>query len=472
MGWGCLRRGSSGAFAAAVAGALVPSPATGGARTTPEGIARGAALFLAECAGCHGREGDGDGVADPEMQPRPRDLTSGKFKLRSTWARSPVTNAELLATITNGIPGTAMPSFRYLDSADREALAQFVAGIAGLPDTDEADVVEIPPEPPVTAERLAEGKQLYFDLGCPACHGDEGRGDGLAGPYLKDEWGSKTPPRDLTSAVYKGGDSDRDLYLRFSIGMPGTPMPSYADTVSPERMWSLVMYLQSIRRPPPPPPSDPVAWGRQLVEEKHCLACHSLPHRPSHAGDVAVAPRPSGRRGGAVGPGLDLAARKLNPTWTRSFLLEPRAHGKIYPAWPYRMPDLGLDAAQVDAIRAYLSSLLGRSPERTPSATPPIDDASRLRGRMLYAAACASCHSLGPFSATAPEERRGPGLDRAVERLDHDFIVEYLADPKRYDPVSGKERSNLRAEDLRAVVRFLWAERGLDAPRSGREAAP
>ena len=33
---------------------------------------------------CHGDKGDGNGVAAPHLQPRPRDFTSGKFKIRTT----------------------------------------------------------------------------------------------------------------------------------------------------------------------------------------------------------------------------------------------------------------------------------------------------------------------------------------------------------------------------------------------------
>src|SRR5262245_51973358 len=109
-----MRRSRGLRVALALASLLWTGPA-GAAQPTPEALASGKQLFAAECAGCHGVNGDGKGVADAEMQPRPRDLTSGKFKLRSTRATAPISDDELLATITNGIPGTAMPSFRFLD---------------------------------------------------------------------------------------------------------------------------------------------------------------------------------------------------------------------------------------------------------------------------------------------------------------------------------------------------------------------
>lgn len=460
MGW----RGAVG-LAAMLISAAVPAGAgePGGApRTTAAGLARGAELFRAECAGCHGLEGDGNGVADPEMQPRPRDLRSGKFKLRSTMARSPITQAELVTTITRGIPGTSMPSFGFLDEADRETLAEFVASLARLPEEDRADDLDIPPEPAASAERLAEGERLYADLGCPACHGDEGRGDGGAAPYLKDEWGSRTQPRDLTLGSFKGGDSGVDLYRRFAIGMPGTPMPSYADLIGPEQMWSLVMYVQSLHRPRVTPAADLVERGRMLFEEKACLACHSLP----------AAAEGDGRRGGAVGPPLDRASKKLDPAWVERYLRAPRAAGKIYPSFPYRMPDLDLDEAQVGAVRAYIASVLGRQPKSSVAPTPVVAPAARLRGRVLYAAACASCHTLGTFAASAAVEQRGPDLDRAAERLDYAFVVAHAGGtPSGEQFEAGAGHGGLRTDDARAVAEFIWSEsrRTLQAPRRGGE---
>jgi len=440
-------RGSWGSGVGAVVfsllAAVAPAPA---ARTTPQGVALGAKLFATECAGCHGPNGDGKGVADPEMQPRPRDLTSGKFKLRSTSTGTPISNAELLATITNGIAGTAMPSFRFLSESDRRQLVEYVASIAHLPEEDNAVAVEIPPAPPASPQLIEAGKQLYADLGCPACHGPTGRGDGAASPFLRDEWGSKTPPRDLTTEPLKGGDSERDLYLRFAIGIPGTPMPSYADAVSPEKLWALVFYVKSLRPQPGAAahPAAPIAWGKQIVAEKHCLACHSLPR-----------PDPPGREGGAVGPPLDLEARLLNLAWMKEYLEHPRAAGKIYPSFVYRMPDLALSAAEAGAVIAYLTSVVGRAPAAR-AATPAIDAAEAARGMALYAGACAACHKLGDAAATAPSADQGPDLTFAAKRYDYDFVLRYVADPTKYDAAARMPAPKLDAAEIAAVVQYVW----------------
>ena len=44
----------------------------------------GKVLYDQYCAQCHGADGDGMGYAAPYVRPRPRDFTTGKFKLRTT----------------------------------------------------------------------------------------------------------------------------------------------------------------------------------------------------------------------------------------------------------------------------------------------------------------------------------------------------------------------------------------------------
>ncbi len=70
---------------------------------TPENIAKGSLLFHGKgtCYTCHGKEGKGDGLAAPGLDPSPRDFTNQAFHQAKT-------DGELYWVIKNGSPGTAM----------------------------------------------------------------------------------------------------------------------------------------------------------------------------------------------------------------------------------------------------------------------------------------------------------------------------------------------------------------------------
>ena len=89
--------------------------------------------------------------------------------------------------------------------------------------------IEIPEEPKVTQQTIAEGKSLYMIMECWACHGTSGKGDGKSANTLKDDWGYKIKPFDFTLGNYKGGNDNRNVYKTFNTGLNGTPMPSYAE---------------------------------------------------------------------------------------------------------------------------------------------------------------------------------------------------------------------------------------------------
>src|SRR3990172_6837145 len=74
-----------------------------------EEVPRGQLVYEKNCAVCHGVRGDGKGEAAHLLQPKPRNLRAGKFRLVSSENLQP-TRADLFLTISNGMPGTAMPS--------------------------------------------------------------------------------------------------------------------------------------------------------------------------------------------------------------------------------------------------------------------------------------------------------------------------------------------------------------------------
>jgi mono/diheme cytochrome c family protein len=214
--------------------------------TAPELLAKGKAVFQRECSVCHGAQGDGEGPGAFLLHPRPRNLAAGVFRLRSTPNGEFPTDEDLFTTITQGIPGSMMPSFRELTEEERWALVAVIKELAGIKQTPAPAVV--PPELRATPERIAAGARVYVALKCAECHGAEGRGDGPSALTLKTDEGVRIRPPDLTRGEFKGGSAGRDLYRRLVTGMDGSPMPSYAGTASPDELWALVHYVQSLTR--------------------------------------------------------------------------------------------------------------------------------------------------------------------------------------------------------------------------------
>ena len=87
-------------------------------KPTPELIAKGKALFLVNCASCHGNQGMGDGPAAAALNPKPRNFHEGYWKYGGGIAR-------VVQTISTGSPGTAMAAFTNIPLTDRFAIAHY-----------------------------------------------------------------------------------------------------------------------------------------------------------------------------------------------------------------------------------------------------------------------------------------------------------------------------------------------------------
>ncbi len=210
--------------------------AAGPAYSEEEGTAHG--LFRRHCVHCHGISGDGAGPTAVFLNPYPRDYRRGIFKFKSTERAAPPTRHDLLQTLMNGIPGTAMPSFRVLPEKELDALVEYVRYLSmrgqmelalmdyvsfelNEGDTIPADrglLIDEYFEPIATKWRDAEqqrinvvqtgapsadrtpeeklaaierGRELFYGAtaACSSCHGPTALGDGQTDIY--DDWSTK-----------------------------------------------------------------------------------------------------------------------------------------------------------------------------------------------------------------------------------------------------------------------------------------
>jgi len=236
------------AIAAALAG-VRPATAAGPDLGTEAQRQSGKALYDRYCTQCHGDKGDGQGPAALHLRPMPRDFTRGKFKVRTTPNGALPTHQDITSIIRLGMPYSSMPAWPKLGDQQISDLAYHIKTFS--PDFANPELVPAPvelPTPPAPGEDAdTTGRTMYEESGCLRCHGNQGRGDGQSAPTLKDDWGQPIRPADLTQRwTWRGGGTRADLYRAISTGFNGTPMPSYADALTPEQRWQLVDFIMSL----------------------------------------------------------------------------------------------------------------------------------------------------------------------------------------------------------------------------------
>ena len=209
----------------------------------------GKKLYAKYCSQCHGEKGDGEGYASPHLRPRPRNFTTGKFKVRTTPNGALPTHQDLVNIIRRGMPYTSMPAWPTLADQDVSNLAYFITTFS--PDFSSPENVPQPVPlangPASTKESVELGKKLYEESGCIKCHGTLGRGDGPSAPTLKDDWGHPIRAADLAQPwTLRGGPAREDIFRTMSTGFNGTPMPSFLEALSPEQRWAITDFIVSL----------------------------------------------------------------------------------------------------------------------------------------------------------------------------------------------------------------------------------
>ncbi|MBA4311453.1 MAG: hypothetical protein C0417_02370 [Chlorobiaceae bacterium] len=92
--------------------------------SSPELVTKGKDLFKANCASCHGDNGQGDGQTAPTLNPKPRN-----FHTLDGWKNGSKVN-QTYKTLQEGIAGSGMASYNYLSPEDRFGLIHYVRSFA------------------------------------------------------------------------------------------------------------------------------------------------------------------------------------------------------------------------------------------------------------------------------------------------------------------------------------------------------
>ncbi|MGI9261966.1 MAG: cbb3-type cytochrome c oxidase subunit II, partial [Woeseiaceae bacterium] len=175
------------------------------------GLAQGDALWQANCSGCHGESGRGDGPAAQWLLPAPTNLTQRDYSL-----------AKISDVLWNGVHGTAMPAWR--DQAE-DRLAALAFKVQSFGPAESADGV---------LPSLISAGEFVYDTHCAECHGENGDGNGFAADELP------IMPSDFRGERPTHAESVRIL----RSGVEGTSMAPWTDRLSDQEIDAVAHYIR------------------------------------------------------------------------------------------------------------------------------------------------------------------------------------------------------------------------------------
>ena len=217
-------------------------------------LLEGRFVYERHCQLCHGRRGDGRGKWAASLKPPPRSFRDAEFKYRSTqFGKLPV-EADLIKTIRGGRSNTAMGMFDKLSDRQVNAVVAYIKMFSSKwkDSSRRSSPLRLPSEPDwltkpnELVKAVQRGRSRFVSL-CAPCHGEGADGTGPQAASLEDFKGRPMKPANLLSAHLRCGDGDEDLVRLIMTGMNGTPMLGFADVLSGDEIWELVVYLKILR---------------------------------------------------------------------------------------------------------------------------------------------------------------------------------------------------------------------------------
>lgn len=335
-----------------------PGPDTDGIASARGDVRVGAALYRANCAACHGVDGEG-GIGNSLNSPTFLAVSSDAF---------------LTDTIVHGRPNTAMPAWREFDAQELSDLLAFMR--RWQPDRADAAETLALCRNEESAEVSARIGKILYKANCVMCHGPEGAGD--LGPSLNTQ--------EFLTVV-----TDTFLANTLIEGRPGTGMPSWRQ-FSNEDLASLIRFIRTWQTEP----AKCDDWYAQVV-----------PRGDPDAGRILFTSACSGCHGtdaeGATGPQLNNLAFLRNTTdvMLREWITHGKSGTEMRSFIKGGQGVAEFSPHQIEDIVSYLRSLEFKSKgeivrvARSPNGRPE-------KGAQTYSISCASCHGPRGEGASGP----------------------------------------------------------------------
>lgn len=189
------------------------------------------------------------------------------------------------------------------------------------------------------------------------------------------------------------------------------------------------------------PQAPQLSKGNKLIADFGCQGCHVLPINLNL---------------GKVGPGLNNIAKKTSPEWIADWLKQPE---KFAPNT--RMPNFYLTDEQTNDITAYLLSVSKESDFKTAYKYDGSGNSSK--GKSLVAdIGCMACHAIDDWKSKNRIKEGtafGADLNRSGNKLNADWLMDWLINPKHYDPETNMPSMRLTTQEAKDITAYLMSKK-------------
>ncbi len=331
-------------------------------------------------------------------------------------------------------PGGDAAKATYSDKDVDEALLDYYKAALPLEDA-KAQVAKLDAK----AKELDLGQKVIGRYGCFSCHDIKGfEKTQSIGTDLSEE-GSKLVTRLDFAFISDIPHTDKIGWFRrklhnpreFDKGRVLQPleklrMPNFELTdVEADRLVTAIMSFQreiqpASAMPPKTARVDYAVSGRALVHRRNCVGCHVI---EGGGGDmVKLVAEPS------LGPPmLTPEGARVQPDWLYAFL---RAPIQIRPWLNVKMPTFGLDDQNLNGVIRYFGAISNTIGPFQTHETVRLAAADEAAGKQLFELLkCQQCHVLGAIPKDQPTANLAPDLRMAADRLQPDWILQWLKNP-------------------------------------------
>tara|TARA_B100001123_G_scaffold53926_1_gene56838 strand:- start:16223 stop:19111 length:2889 start_codon:yes stop_codon:yes gene_type:complete len=362
-------------------------------------------------------------------------------------------------------PDTYMPDMRLTEDEVRDVASYLVTlrganGIEAPGTYTESDVTEaltdyyraiVPTDEAVTTvaamsseeQKLELGRRVIGRYGCYSCHTISGFEDAQPIGIELSEEGTKLLPRFDFAFLHheiphmkvewfkqklrapRSWDRSRELQPLEKLRMPNFGFSEEEVTLLTTAIMSFQSEVQPVAsQMPRSARNDALDAGRNLSRRRNCISCHEIEDVGGEyqelVGDPALAP-----------PLLTPEGAKVRPEWLYAFF---RAPIPIRPWLDVRMPSFHLEDHDWNTALDYfgaVSDAIGPFRTHDASVSREVIDTGEELFDLLR---CQQCHVLDSIPDDQPTDNLAPDLRMARERLQPDWIVDWLVAPLDIQP--------------------------------------